>query len=135
MRRSLRIGATCLLFAVALGACGARSESDQVRSTVRTFRDATGKHDYITICREVLAPTLVARLRRLGVPCELALSRYLKATTAPELTVARVVLHGARAEAYVTAGAKGQSLSRDILGLVKTGAGWRIASLSAPGAQ
>jgi hypothetical protein len=120
-----------LVAALALTGCG-KSAPDQVRDTVGAFRDATAKKDYHRICKQVLAPALVSRLTDLGLPCEVALSKYLDATSRPTLTISRVAVKGASAQAFVTSSAKGQARSLDIVSLVKTGDGWRIASLARP---
>jgi hypothetical protein len=118
------------LAVVAAAGCGT-SDEDRVRDTVAAFRDATAAHDYDRICDDVLAPGLSRRLAALGLPCEVAVSRFLRGTRAPRITVRSVTVAGDRARAVVRSSAAGQRPSRDVLRLVRTGDGWRIASLGA----
>jgi hypothetical protein len=131
--RPARVAGLLIVALLALSGCGGKPDAEQVRDTVTAFRDATAKQDYDRICRRILAPSLVARLSQLGVPCQLALSKYLKGTERPTLDVSRVVLHGASAQAYVTASARNQAKTLSIVRLVKVKDGWRISSLAAPG--
>jgi hypothetical protein len=122
-----------LLGALLLAACGSSSPEDQVKSTVTSFRDATAARDYGKICKEVLAPALVKKLSDLGLPCEVALSKYLAGTRKPKITVRRVTIEGKQARAYVRAEAQGQAPSNNVLNLVKVGDGWRISTLGGSG--
>jgi hypothetical protein len=114
--------------AVATAGCGG-SDEDRVRDTVTAFRDATAHRDYDRICDDVLAPALSNRLAALGLPCEVAVSRFLRRTREPRIAVRRVTISGDRARAVVRSSAAGQRPSRDVLRLVRTGDGWRISSL------
>jgi hypothetical protein len=123
-----RLSTLLILGALGLAGCGS-SPQDDVKSTVTSFRDATAARDYAKICKDVLAPDLVRRLDDLGLPCEVALSKYLVGTRKPKITVKKVAIKGKRAKAYVHSEAQGQAATDDVLGLVKVKAGWRIASL------
>jgi hypothetical protein len=126
----MRAAAAVALVAVATAGCG-ETDQGQVRDTVAAFRDATAARDYDRICDDVLAPALSARLAALGLPCEVAVSRFLRETRAPKVTLRAVTIAGDRARAVVRSSAAGQPPSRDVLRLVRTGDGWRISSLGA----
>jgi hypothetical protein len=120
--------AVCL---VALGGCG-QSERDVVRAKVQQFLDATRSKDYRTLCEQVLAPALVERLVAAGLQCEQAMQISLGGVQSPTLLIGRITVNGNHASAITLSGAKGQEGSLDAVKLVKTGAGWRIASLGSP---
>ena len=128
-----RLTTLAVLGALALAACGSSSPEDQVKSTVTSFRDATDQRDYAKICKDVLAPDLVRKLSDLGLPCEVALSKYLAGTRKPKITVKRVAIKGDKAKAFVRAEAQGQAPSDSVLNLVKVKAGWRISTLGGGG--
>ena len=121
-----------LLAAAALAGCGGRSDQQQVRDTIHRFATAMGARDYQTLCDQVFAPTLVTRLGTLGLPCEQQLRQSLEPVKRPTVRIRRVVLRGKTAVANVVSGAQGQPESADVIGLVKTRAGWRISSRSTP---
>jgi hypothetical protein len=129
--RPARVAGSLLLVLLALSGCG-KGDREQVRDTVTSFRDATAKKDYVRICHSILAPSLVSRLDQLGVPCELALSKYLGSTQQPRLDVSKVAVTGKTARAFVTSSARHQARTLSIVRLVKVKGGWRIASLAAP---
>ena len=111
--RALALG---LLTVLAAG-CGA-SEADRVRAKVGEL----GRDDPRGLCRDVLAPDLVAAaVRATGRSCE-AIARELVGRRAPHAT--RVRVDGDLATARV---------GRETLTLVRTRAGWRVASLGDDG--
>jgi hypothetical protein len=124
----MRVAAAAALAVLAAAGCG-KSDEDRVRDTVAAFRDATAHHDYDRICDDVLAPVLSERLAALGLPCEVAVSRFLSRTRTPRITVLGVTIAGERARAVVRSSAAGQPASRDVLRLLETDDGWRISSL------
>jgi hypothetical protein len=118
-----------------LSGCGSEpSDEEQVRSTLSAFGKATADKDYERMCEELLAPALVEQVKRIGLPCEIALEQGLGEVRSPRLAVGRVTVDGERARAEVRTSAEGQPPSRDTVQLTKIEGSWRIASLvSAPG--
>jgi hypothetical protein len=128
--RAARVMAV-LVAAAALGGCGT-SQTQQVHAKVEQFARATVAKDYRTICRQVLAPALLARLAAGGIGCEQAMQIALGALQTPSLSVGRVTVSGRSASALTLSGAKGQQTAFTAIELVKTSAGWRISSLGSP---
>ena len=131
MRRRL---AAVAAGALVLAGCGNAKPSDeeQVRSTLTSFSRATAAKDYQTICDRLLAPSLIAALKKIGLPCEIALQQGLGDVREPRLLVGAVTVQGKRATADVRSSAEGQPPSKDTIELVRTDAGWRISSLAKP---
>ncbi|MCW3067322.1 MAG: nuclear transport factor 2 family protein [Solirubrobacterales bacterium] len=122
-----------LVLAALVGAgCGGKSDRQLVQDKIGQFATAMGGRQYQTLCDQVFAPALVARLGSLGLPCELQLRQSLAPVVHPTVRIKRVVVHGKSAVANVVSGAQGQPASADVIGLVKTKAGWRISSRSTP---
>ena len=121
---------------VALGGCGAAStrspaaEQQQVRGTLQRFANASAAGDYASMCQSLLAGRLIAKIRSLGVPCELAVRTGLSSVKDPRLSVQSVRIDGDRASALVRSTAQGQRPSTDIVQLVREGGRWRVASLA-----
>jgi hypothetical protein len=114
-----------------LAACGAGpSDEQQVRDTLAAFGRATARQDYKALCERILAPRLVRSVADAGVPCVEALRRGFEGVRDPRVSVGAVRVIGGRATAEVRTSAAGQQPSRDEVALVKTDAGWRIASLA-----
>jgi hypothetical protein len=130
VRRALALAAV----AVAWAGCGEQAPSDavQVRETLTAFGRATAAKDYQTLCDRLLAPALIADVKKIGLPCEIALQQGLGQVRQPRLIVGEVRIRGTRANAEVRTSAEGQAPSRDTIELVKTEGGWRIASLATP---
>jgi hypothetical protein len=120
--------------ALVLAGCGAGtpSDEDQVRATLTSFSRATAAKDYQTICDKLLAPTLIDDLKKIGLPCEIALQQGLGDVRQPRLLVGAVTIRGKRASADVRSSAEGEAPSKDTIELVRTDAGWRISSLAKP---
>ena len=119
-----------------LSSCGAGNPSAAVRAKIEQFATATRERDYTTICDQVLAPALVAHLSAAGVTCEQAWQLGLGAVSDPTLSIGQIKIKGSSASVIVLALARNQTAALDTIGLVKTGGGWRILSLSTPaGAQ
>ena len=131
MRRRL---AAVAAGALVLAGCGNAKPSDeeQVRTTLTSFSRATAAKDYQTICDRLLAPSLIAALKKIGLPCEIALQQGLGDVREPRLLVGAVTVQGKRATADVRSSAEGQPPSKDTIELVRTDAGWRISSLAKP---
>jgi hypothetical protein len=117
----------------ALAGCGDSGPSDeqQIRSTLAEFERATGARDYQALCDRVFAPKLIATVKQIGLPCELALQKGFEDVEDPRLTVGTITVNDDRATAEVRSSAAGQAPSQDTLELERVEGGWRITSLSA----
>jgi hypothetical protein len=122
------------LAALVLAGCGSSgpTQEQQVRTTLTAFSRATAAKDYQTLCDRLLAPTLIDDLKKIGLPCEIALQKGLGDVRQPRLIVGRVTVQGKSATAEVRSSAEGEAPSTDSVELVRTDAGWRIASLATP---
>ncbi len=122
-----------LLLAVtwALGGCGA-SERDQVHAKVDQFAKATAAKDPKTICDQVLAPSLIARLKAGGITCNKAMQIFVDSVQNPTLSIGRISVDGPKASVITLTGARGQQSSLDAVELIQTDNGWRVSSLAAP---
>ena len=121
-----------LLTAALVAGCGGKTDQQQVRDKIHQFATAMGTRDYQTLCDDVFAPALVAKLGALGLPCELQLRQSLAPVKKPTVRIKRVLVNGKTATANVVSGAQGQPPSADVIGLTKTSHGWRISSRSTP---
>ena len=126
--------AAVLALALALGGCGDEGPTDaeQVRTTLTAFSKATAAKDYQQLCDKLLAPSLIADLKKIGLPCEIALQQGLGDVKQPKLIVGDVTVEGKKATAQVRTSAQGQPPSSDTVELERTEDGWRIASLATP---
>jgi len=106
-----------------------------VQSKVEQFAKAAAARDYKTICDQVLAPALLARLAAAGIPCPQAIQLGLRRVKNPTLSIGRVTVSGNNASVITLTSARGQLASLQSIQLVKTGAGWRISSLGSPVAR
>ncbi|HET9103943.1 MAG TPA: hypothetical protein VFN55_11375 [Solirubrobacteraceae bacterium] len=119
--------------ATGLVACGASaSAGDQVRAKVRQFATATDARNVDVLCTQVLAPALVARLTAAGLSCPQAMHLFVTSVSHPTISISKVTVHGDSASAVVLAGASGQTSALESIQLVRTKAGWRLASLASP---
>ena len=123
-----------LALALALAGCGDSGPTDeeQVRTTLTAFSRATASKDYQALCDKLLAPSLIADLKKIGLPCEIALQQGLGDVRQPRLIVGAVKVDGKKASAEVRTSAQGQAPSSDTIELERTEDGWRIASLASP---
>jgi hypothetical protein len=112
------------------GGCGGTSAAAGVRSTLGDFGRAAAHKDYRTMCRRLLAPSLVEQVEGVGIPCETALAKGLGAVQRPSLKVRTVTVAHGHAFAVVHSTAAGQPPSDDTVELVHARDGWRIASLA-----
>ena len=119
---------------VVLSGCGENEPTDeeQVRTTLTAFSRATAAKDYQALCDKLLAPSLISDLKKIGLPCEIALQQGLGDVRQPRLIVGQVTVKGKTAVAEVRTTAEGEAPSKDTVELERTDAGWRIASLSTP---
>jgi hypothetical protein len=129
MRAPRALSAVIAVFAaLVLAGCGA-SPSQQVKAKVQEFAAAVRKGDYATICHRVLAPSLLDRLAGTRIPCPRALRLALSGVEDPTLAIGQVSVHGQSASVLTLAMARRQRASVQAIRLVRTSAGWRIASL------
>lgn len=124
-------GILVLVGGCALAGCGT-SDRDQVKAKVEQLASAAAGRDYKVICEQVLAPVLVTRLADAGVACEQAMQIAFGRVQDPTLSIGRIKVSGASAEAITLSAAKGQQASLDAIELIKTSKGWRVSSLGAP---
>jgi hypothetical protein len=130
----VRRPAAALALALALAGCGDSGPTDeqQVRTTLSAFSKATAAKDYQALCDDILAPSLIADLKKIGLPCEIALQQGLGEVQQPRLIIGDVKVTGRTATAEVRTSAEGQPPSSDTIELEQTDKGWRIASLASP---
>ena len=120
--------------AVVIAGCGDSEPTaeEQVRTTLTAFIRATAAKDYQALCDRLLAPSLIAEVKKIGLPCEIALQQGLGEVRQPRLIVGAVTVNGKTATAQIRTSAEGQTPSQDTVKLERTDAGWRIASLVTP---
>ena len=123
-----------LAVAAVLAGCGEKEPTpeEQVRATLTSFSRATAAKDYQKLCDKLLAPSLVSDLKKIGLPCEIALQQGLGDVRQPRLIVGTVTVDGKKAVDEVQTSAEGEAPSKDSIELERTDAGWRIASLATP---
>jgi len=99
-----------LALALALAGCGDSGPTDeeQVRTTLTAFSRATASKDYQALCDKLLAPSLIADLKKIGLPCEIALEQGLADVKQPRLIIGDVKVKGKTATAQVKTSAEGQ---------------------------
>lgn len=125
-----------LLCVLALSACGSKAvrspdaDQQQVRGAIARFVQASASGDYESLCAKLLSGELVAKIRSVGVPCELAVRTGLEDVTEPRLRIGSVYVDGDHASVMVRSWAKGQDASTDVLELVRERGSWRVASLA-----
>ena len=124
-------GIVLLGSAYALVGCGA-STNQEVQAKVQQFAHATASRDTATLCTEVLAPALVNHLTAAGLSCQQAMRVFVESVQNPTLSISKVTVNGTTASAVVLAQASGQRSSLERIQLIKTKAGWRLASLASP---
>ena len=126
--------AVAVVLLLALVGCGESGPTDeeQVRTTLTAFSRATAAKDYQALCDRLLAPSLIADLKKIGLPCEIALQQGLADVKQPRLIVGDVTVDGKKATAQVKTSAEGQPPSSDTVELERTDEGWRISSLATP---
>ena len=118
---------------VVVAGCGGDdkpSDADQVRAALVSFGKATAAHDYTTMCTKLLAPTLLDKLRQVGLGCEEALKQGLGDVKSPQLSVGKITVNGDTADAEVRTSAEGQAPSTDTVQLRRVDGNWKIASLA-----
>jgi hypothetical protein len=116
--------------ALSLAACGSNAK-DQVKAKVLELGQAAASHHYRRICDDVLAPSLVVRLKAFGISCERAMRIAFTGVRDPAISVGSVTVKGSRASVLTLSMAAGQRASLETIELIDTPHGWRIASLRA----
>jgi hypothetical protein len=119
-----------LASAAVLAGCGA-SAKDEVREKVEQYVHAEATGDAKTLCEQVLAPSLLARLAGAGLKCEQAMQIHLKSVHDPFLSIGRVTVNGKNASVLALTGARCEQAGIYAINLVNTSGGWRILSTSA----
>ena len=121
--------AAVLAVAALVAGCGEDDEGD-VRKTLDAFAQATAAKDYQRMCDDLLSPKLIEQIRRVNLPCEVALRTGLEDVEKPKLEIKSVKVDGDTASAQVHSTAANQEPSDDVVKLEKVGGEWRIASLA-----
>jgi hypothetical protein len=124
--------AVTVITACALSACGASSRAE-VQAKLQQFVRATSGGDYQTLCQDVLAPSLVARLASTGHTCQEAMQIFLQSVQDPTLSVGKVTVNGHDATALTRTTARGQPSTVASVQLVETSSGWRVSALGRSG--
>jgi hypothetical protein len=122
--------ALAFAFAFAAGCGGGKSDEEQVQETVTELARATEAKDWQALCDRILAPSLIDQVKRVGLPCEVALQQALGNVKQPRLTVGRITIDGRRAKAEVRTSAEGQKPSQDVVELQRVDENWRISALA-----
>jgi hypothetical protein len=113
---------------LAAGGCG-QSPREEVRTSLDRYAEAAADRDWGTLCADVLARELVAKMRRVGLRCEDVLRTGLGDLQRPRLAVRNIRITGNRAVALVRITAANQAASDVQFQLVKEDDGWKVASL------
>ncbi|HEY8625239.1 MAG TPA: hypothetical protein VIL82_04465 [Solirubrobacteraceae bacterium] len=121
-------GAVALALACALSACGASARAE-VQAKLQQFVHATASGDYRTLCRDVLAQSLIDRLASTGNTCQHAMQIFLQSVQDPTLSVGKLTVQGHNATALTLTTARGQRSTVASVQLVETSNGWRVSSL------
>ncbi len=131
--------AVLCLVALTVAGCGAsaqdssedfKGEKRVVAVAVEDLEEAGRQDQARRICGELLAKSLIARLRQAGTNCRRAVDEALKDVDAFDLDVDRITIRGTRATVRVSSGS-GDGARTDTLLLEREGRAWKIASLGA----
>jgi hypothetical protein len=112
-----------MLITVTVAGCGS-NETSVVRNKVAQFIAAVDRHDYKTICTEVLSPQALADVAEVG--CERAMRYGLASVRDPRLAVGAVTINGSHASVLTVSQAHGEKTLLTRIELVDTVNGWRI---------
>jgi hypothetical protein len=140
MAAPTRLLALLVALPLVLSACGQAAKDsasdfhgDQkaVAQTVEDLQSASRKHDSSRICTTLLAPALVAQIKKAsGGDCDKGVKDSLSDADSFELQVQKVTIADGKASAVVKS--EGGDKDRvDTLELVKDGNVWKIATLGA----
>ena len=102
-----------------------------MQAKLQQFVRATANGDYRTLCKDVLAQSLVARLASTGHTCQQAMQIFLQSVQDPTLSVGKVTVNGHNATAVTLTTARGQRATVASVQLVQTSSGWRVSALGA----
>ena len=135
------VAALCLL-ALAVAGCGAAAQDSSedfdgaeriVAVAVEDLEEAGRDDEGRRICEDLLADSLLARLREAGTTCRTAVDEALEDADSFDIEVDDVTIRGARATVRVTSGS-GDEEETDTLLLEREGRNvWKVASLGAAG--
>ena len=125
-------GAVAVAAALAVAGCGASSRAE-VQAKLQQFVRATADGDYKTLCKEVLAQSLITRLASTGQSCQEAMRIFLSSVQNPTLSVGKITIKGSSATAITLTSARGQRSTVAAVRLVDTSNGWRISALNSSG--
>jgi hypothetical protein len=126
-----------LVLALALGGCsvgGSRTANSgsftgvpgKIAATLNTFSSDGSSNNATDICANVLAPTALARIARVG-NCKTIITNQLKTVNNFTLTIESIHVTGDQAVAQVQAERDGKKVTQPVY-LVREPAGWRISS-------
>jgi hypothetical protein len=133
--------ALIVLAALVAAGCGASSgdsagdfkgEARVVAVAVEDLEDAGRNDEPARICSDLLADSLLTRLRQGGTTCRTAVDEVLKDVDSFDKKVDRVAIAGTKATVRVTSGS-GNDEKTDTLTLERDGRAWKIASLGGAG--
>jgi hypothetical protein len=125
-------GGVAVVAACALSACGATSRAE-VEAKLQQFVRATAAGDDQTLCKDVLAQSLIARIASTGHTCQQVMQIFLQSVQDPTLSVGKVTVHGQNATALTLTTARGQRSTVASVQLVQTSNGWRVSTLGPSG--
>jgi hypothetical protein len=140
----VRPAAALCLLALAVGGCGASSDDSSddfegeervVAVAVEDLEEAGRDNEPRRICGDLLADSLIARLRQAGTNCRTAVDEALEDADSFDLEVDDIRIERGRpvrATVRVTSGS-GDDEETDTLLLEREGRTWKIASLGAAG--
>jgi hypothetical protein len=125
-------GGVAVVAACALSACGATSRAE-VEAKLQQFVSRTAAGDDQTLCKAVLAQSLITRIASTGHTCQQAMQIFLQSVQDPTLSVGKVTVHGQNATALTLTTARGQRSTVASVQLVQTSNGWRVSALGPSG--
>jgi hypothetical protein len=125
-------GGVAVVAACALSACGATSRAE-VEAKLQQFVSGTAAGDDQTLCKAVLAQSLITRIASTGHTCQQAMQIFLQSVPDPTLSVGKVTVHGQNATALTLTTARGQRSTVASVQLVQTSNGWRVSALGPSG--
>ena len=134
----MRVAAALCLVAAPIAGCGAASRDSAkdfkgdertVATVIENLESSARKSDEARICTRLLAPSLLAALRRQGTNCKTAVREALEDTDSFDLRVDEVTIRAGQATVKVVSGS-GSTEKTDTLELRRDGAAWKISSLS-----
>jgi hypothetical protein len=125
-------GVVALVGVCVLSACGA-SPRAEVQAKLQQFVRATASGDAQTLCRDVLAQSLIDRLASTGNTCQRAMQIFLQSVQDPTLSIGKLTVKGHSATAITLTSARGQRSTVASVRLVESSNGWRVSALGPSG--